>query len=112
MKTVLISFLLTLLVITNTSKQSGSKNAEIDVDAIIAKSEKNFSKAATVTKVADQQQKAKMVELHETVAKLEKEKETLQTTLKETKHELQNVKNSVTVNPIDTGEQFELFPEN
>lgn len=112
MKTVLISFLLTLLVVTNTSKQSSSENTDIDVDAIIARAEKNFSKAATVTKVADQQQKAKMVELHETVAKLEEEKETLQTTLEETKHELQTVKEVINNNLVDTGEQFQLFPEN
>jgi len=110
MKTVLISFLLTLLIVTNTSKQSVTK--EIDVDSIIAKSEKNFAKASTVTKVADQQQKAKITELHETVTKLEEEKKELETVLTETKHELETVKDVINTNAADTGEQFQLFPEN
>ena len=112
MKTVLISFLLTLLIVTNTSKESSTKNTDIDVDAIIARSEKNFSKAATVTKVADQQQKEKITELHETVTKLEEEKKELETVLIETKHELQTVKEVINTNASDTGEQFQLFPEN
>jgi TolA-binding protein len=110
MKTVLISFLLTLLIVTNTSKQSVTK--EIDVESIIAKSEKNFAKASTVTKVADQQQKAKITELHETVTKLEEEKKELETVLTETKHELETVKDVINTNAADTGEQFQLFPEN
>ena len=111
MKTLLISFLLTLLVVTNKIPTT-SNQSEIDVDAIIAKSEKNFAKAATVTKVADQQQRAKMVEMHETVAKLEEEKEQLQATLQETTNELQTIKEVINTNAADTGEQFNLFPEN
>jgi hypothetical protein len=111
MKTILISFLLTLLIVANPPKESSTKNTDIDVDAIIARSEKNFSKASTVTKVADQQQKAKMVELHETVTKLEEEKKELETTLTETKHELQTVKEVINNNIIDTGERFDLFPK-
>jgi hypothetical protein len=110
MKTVLISFLLTLLVVTNKVSITDNKT-EIDVDAIIARSAKNFSKAATVTKVAGEQQKAKMTELHETVTKLEEEKQTLQTTLEETKHELQTVKEVINTNAADTGERFDLFPK-
>ena len=41
MKTVLISFLLTLLIVTNTSKESSTKNTDIDVDAIIAGAKKS-----------------------------------------------------------------------
>jgi len=111
MKTLLIGFLLTLLVVTNTTSTT-KKADEIDVEAIIAKSEKNFAKASVVTKVADQQQKAKITELHETVTKLEEEKQTLQTTLEETKNELQTVKEVINNAVVDTGERFELFPEN
>jgi hypothetical protein len=111
MKTLLISFLLTILVVTNVPTTKVDKT-EIDVEAILAKSEKNFSKASTVTKVADQQQKAKMVEMHETVAKLEQQNEQLQVTLKETTNELQAVKEVINTNAADTGEQFNLFPEN
>ena len=70
MKTILISFLLTLLIVANPPKESSTKNTDIDVDAIIAKSQMNFFKADTVTKVADKQQNAKMTELNETVTKL------------------------------------------
>ena len=111
MKTALISFLLTLLIVTNSTKESSTKNTDIDVDALIAKSEKNFFKAATVTKVADKQQKAKMTELHETVEKLEEEKKELETVLTETKNELQTVKEVINNNVVDTGERFDLFPK-
>lgn len=110
MKTIVISILLTLLLITNTPKQSSTK--DIDIDAILARSEKNLSKATTVTQVADQQQKAKMNELHETVQKLEEEKKQLETVLTETKYELQTVKEVINSTAADTGQQFNLFPEN
>lgn len=111
MKTVLVSIVLALLVVT-TSTPTKPKQEEINVDAILAKCDKNLSKASTVTKVADQQQKAKMVELHETVTKLEEEKKQLETVLIETKNELQTVKETINTNVIDTGEQFNPFPEN
>lgn len=110
MKTVLVSILLALLVVT-TSTPTKEPKTEVDVDAILAKCDKNLNKASSVTKVADQQQKEKMTELHETVQKLEIEKKQLETILIETKNELQIVKNT-NINPIDTGEQFNLFPEN
>ena len=110
MKTLLISFLLTLLVVS-ASTPVREKEQEIDVDAILAKCDRNLTKASTVTKKADQQQKAKMVELHETVTKLEEEKKELETVLTETKHELQTVKEVINNNVIDTGERFDLFPK-
>jgi len=109
MKTVLISFLLTLLIVTN--QPTPTSHEEIDVDAILAKCDRNLTKASTVTKKADQQQKAKMVELHETVTKLEEEKKELETVLTETKHELQTVKEVINNNVVDTGERFDLFPK-
>ncbi len=109
MKTVLISILLTLLVVTTSTPPTQHK--EIDVDAILAKSEKNMKKATTVTKVADQQQKAKMTELHETVTKLEEEKKQLETVLTETQYELQTVKEVINNTVADTGQQFNLFPK-
>jgi peptidoglycan hydrolase CwlO-like protein len=110
MKTLLISFLLTLLVVS-ASTPPREKEQEIDVDAILAKCDRNLTKASTVTKKADQQQKAKMVELHETVTKLEEEKKELETVLTETKHELQTAKEVINNNAIDTGERFDLFPK-
>ena len=110
MKTLLISFLLTLLIVT-TSEPVKEKEQEFDVEAMLAKCDKNFSKASTVTKKADQQQKAKMVELHETVTKLEEEKKQLETVLTETKHELQTAKEVINNNVVDTGERFDLFPK-
>ena len=110
MKTLLISFLLTLLVVS-ASTPPREKEQEIDVDAILAKCDRNLTKASTVTKKADQQQKAKMVELHETVTKLEEEKKELETVLTETKHELQTVKEVINSNAVDTGERFDLFPK-
>lgn len=111
MKTILSSILLALLVIT-TSEPIRSNKDLTEIDAILAKSQKNMQKATKVTKVADQQQKAKMTELHETVTKLEEEKQTLQTTLEETKYELQTAKEVINNAVVDTGERFELFPEN
>jgi multidrug resistance efflux pump len=111
MKTILISIILALLVV-NTSVPVKSQKEEINVEDILAKCDKNFAKASTVTKVADKQQKAKMTELHETVTKLEEEKKQLETVLTETKHELETVKDVINTNAADTGEQFQLFPEN
>ena len=110
MKTLLISFLLTLLVVS-ASTPTTEKEQEIDVDAMLAKCNRNLTKALTVTKKADQQQKAKMTELHETVTKLEEEKKELETTLTETKHELQTAKEVINNNAVDTGERFDLFPK-
>ena len=110
MKTILISFLLTLLVVS-ASTPVREKESEVDVEAILARCNKNLNKASSVTKVADQQQKAKMTELHETVEKLEEEKKELETVLTETKNELQTVKEVINNNVIDTGERFDLFPK-
>jgi hypothetical protein len=111
MKTVLVSILVVLL-ITSAPSPTKPKKEEVNIDSILSKCDKNLSKASMVTKVADQQQKTKITELHETVTKLEKEKQILKTVLTETKHELETVKNVIDINLTDTGEQFQLFPEN
>ena len=111
MKTLLISFLLTLLIVT-ASEPVKVKEPEVDIEAILAKCNKNLTKASTVTKKADQQQKAKMIEMHETVTKLEEEKKELETVLTETQNELQTVKEVINNNVVDTGERFDLFPTN
>jgi hypothetical protein len=111
MKTILGSILVALFVATASTPVKQEKE-EVDVDAILQRCNKNLNKASSVTKVADQQQKAKMTELHETVEKLEEEKKELETTLIETKNELQTVKEVINTNASDTGEQFNLFPEN
>jgi flagellar motility protein MotE (MotC chaperone) len=110
MKTLLISFLLTLLIVT-ASEPVKVKEPEADIEAILTKCNKNLTKASTVTKKADQQQKAKMIEMHETVTKLEEEKKELETVLTETKHELQTAKEVINNNAVDTGERFDLFPK-
>jgi SpoVK/Ycf46/Vps4 family AAA+-type ATPase len=111
MKTVVVSILLALFVAL-ASEPVKPKKEEVDVDAILNRCNKNISKATTVTRIADKQQKAKMTELHETVEKLEEEKKELETVLIETKHELQTVKEVINNNVADTGQQFDLFPEN
>lgn len=110
MKTILVSILLALLIVA-TSTPARLTEPKNDVDEILSKCESNLSKASTVVKVADKQQKEKMDELHETVQKLETEKKQLETILTETKYELQTIKH-IDSTPIDTGEQFQLFPEN
>lgn len=110
MKTILVSILLALLIVA-TSTPARLTEPKNDVDEILSKCESNLSKASTVAKVADKQQKEKMDELHETVQKLETEKKQLETILTETKYELQTIKH-IDSTPIDTGEQFQLFPEN
>lgn len=110
MKTILVSILLALLIVA-TSTPARLTEPKNEVDEILSKCESNLSKASTVAKIADKQQKEKMDELHETVQKLETEKKQLEIILTETKHELQIIKH-IDSNPIDTGEQFQLFPEN
>ncbi len=107
MKTFIIILLSSLtLIVYNVNTTEESK--EVNIDSIIAKSEKNLSKAVNITKLADQQQKEKMVEMHDKVEKLEKEKVELQETLIQTQNELQVVKATIS-NPIDSCEQFNLF---
>jgi predicted nuclease with TOPRIM domain len=53
-----------------------------------------------------------ITEVKEKVVTLEKEKEELQTTLTETKTQLQDAKEIININTADTGEQFDLFPSN
>jgi hypothetical protein len=111
MKTLILLLLSSFTLIIYNVNSTEEKKDNIDVEAIISKSQKNFEKAKNITKLADQQQKAKMVEMHEKVEKLEEEKVMLQENLIKTQNELQVVKTIIN-NPTDTGEQFNLFPEN
>lgn len=113
MKTLLIGLLLSILFITtNPPKQRNVQNSLDDIDAIIARSEQNFHKANDVTRVADEQQKQLVSEIYETMEKLTEEKKHLEQALNETQHELEYIKEIIHNNIVDTGEQFQLFPEN
>ena len=82
------------------------------IDSLLAKSNNTFKKASTTCKKAEEHQSKMINEVKEKVVTLEKEKEELQTTLTETKTELQNAKEIINTNAADTGEQFNLFPAN
>jgi hypothetical protein len=94
MKIVLASLLVVVL-ITSAPSPTKLKKEEINVDSILFRCDENLSKASTVNKVADQQQKIKITELHETVTKLEEEKQVLETVLTETKYKLKVVENVI-----------------
>jgi septal ring factor EnvC (AmiA/AmiB activator) len=99
MKTVLASILLTLVIIA-TSSSHKFKKEEINIDNVIEENDKHISKAHTVNKIADQQQKEKVEEMLKTINQLKKEKKQLETTLIKTNYKLQIIK----VNVIDTSE--------
>lgn len=82
------------------------------IDSLLLRSNNTFKQASTVCFKAEKQQAKMMTEVKEKVVTLEKEKEELQTVLTETKEELQNAKEIINTNAADTGEQFNLFPEN
>jgi hypothetical protein len=113
MKTILIGLLLSILFITTNVPNSYNNEERFeDIDAIISKSEQNFAKASIVTQVADEQQKQMVAEIYETMEKLVEEKNRLEHVLTETKNELKIVKEIIHNNLVDSGEQFQLFPEN
>lgn len=87
MKTVLVSILIALLIVSNSAPIKEQKK-EVNVDTILAKCDQNLDKAYYINKVADQQQKEKMIELHRKVQKLEEEKKKLEIILVKNKHEL------------------------
>lgn len=99
MKIVLASLLVVVL-ITSAPSPTRFKKEEINVDSILLRCDENLSKASMVNKVADQQQKTKITELHETVTKLEEEKQVLETVLTETKFKLKVVEKVITVDTI------------
>lgn len=110
MKYIILS-ILTVLVI-GLSEPNTELEYDSSVDSLLAKSNSTFKKASTTCKKAEEHQSKMIKEVKEKVVTLEKEKEELQTTLTETKTELQNVKETININAVDTGEQFQLFPEN
>jgi TolA-binding protein len=107
---------LVLSVITVITVALSEPNRELEydssIDSLLMKSNNTFKQASTVCVKAEKQQAKMMTEVKEKVVSLEKEKEELQITLTETKNELQDVKQIINNNAVDTGQQFDLFPEN
>ena len=103
MKTVL--FIVTTLVIAvSTLKTDNKQNANPDsIDSLLAKSKSNFIKANSSIKVAEKVQKESFETIKTKIAALELENKTL--ILKIEHYE-------DTIVPIDTVEQFNLFPSN
>ena len=106
--------LLSVITILAVALSEPNRELEYDssVDSLLARTNNTFKKASTVCVKAEKQQAKMMTEVKEKVVLLEKEKKELQITLTETKSELQNVKETINNNAADTGEQFNLFPEN
>ena len=106
--------LLSVITILTVALSEPNRELEYDssVDSLLARTNNTFKKASTVCVKAEKQQAKMMTEVKEKVVLLEKEKKELQITLTETKSELQNVKETINNNAADTGEQFNLFPEN
>ena len=103
MKTVL--FIVTTLVIAvSTLKTDNKQNANPDsIDSLLAKSKVNFVKANSSIKVAEKVQKESFEIIKAKITELELENKTL--ILKIEHYE-------DTIVPIDTVEQFNLFPSN
>ena len=104
MKAILISISLILLLIITAATSTKQNDKDTEIDDMITKSEEHISRADTVIKVANQQQKEKMNELRETVCKLKKEKQILESTLETTKHELVIIKEVFNINSTDSNE--------
>jgi hypothetical protein len=103
MKTVLLIFT-TLAIAVSTLKTDNKQNANPDsIDSLLAKSKTNFIKANSSIKVAEKVQKENIETIKSKIATLELENKTL--TLKLEHYE-------DTIVPIDTVEQFNLFPSN
>jgi TolA-binding protein len=110
MKYLLVS-LITVLAIGLTEPKR-ELHYDSSVDSLLARSNNTFKQASTVCVKAEKHQAKMMTEVKEKVVALEKEKEELQETLTETKIQLQDAKEIININAADTGEQFNLFPEN
>jgi hypothetical protein len=103
MKTVL--FIVTTLVIAvSTLKTDNKQNANPDsIDSLLAKSKSNFIKANSSIKVAEKVQKESFEIIKAKITELELENKTL----------IQKIEHyEDTIVPIDTVEQFNLFPSN
>jgi len=105
--------LLSIITILAVSLSEPNRELEYDssVDSLLARTNNTFKKASTVCVKAEKQQTKMITEVKEKVVSLEKEKEELQVTLTETKNELQDAKEIININAVDTGEQFDLFPK-
>jgi hypothetical protein len=106
--------LLSIITILAVSLSEPNRELEYDssVDSLLARTNNTFKKASTVCVKAEKQQTKMITEVKAKVVSLEKEKEELQVTLTETKSELQDAKEIINTNAADTGERFNLFPEN
>jgi len=106
--------LLSIITILAVSLSEPNRELEYDssVDSLLARTNNTFKKASTVCVKAEKQQAKMITEVKAKVVTLEKEKEELQVTLTETKSELQDAKEIINTNAADTGERFNLFPEN
>jgi len=106
--------LLSIITILAVSLSEPNRELEYDssVDSLLARTNNTFKKASTVCVKAEKQQTKMITEVKAKVVTLEKEKEELQVTLTETKSELQDAKEIINTNAADTGERFNLFPEN
>ena len=110
MKIILISSLITILFISNFPPNTPTFKTS-DVNVILSKSEENLTKACSVAKIADTQQKEEMIGMKAKIDQLTKERNQLQKTLTKTQNELQTIKTYTNTN-LDTGSQSQLFPEN
>jgi hypothetical protein len=106
--------LLSIITVLAISLSEPNRELEYDssVDSLLARTNNTFKKASTVCVKAEKQQAKMITEVKAKVVTLEKEKEELQVTLTETKSELQDAKEIINTNAADTGERFNLFPEN
>jgi seryl-tRNA synthetase len=103
MKTVLF-IVTTLAIAVSTLKTDNKQNANTDsIDSLLAKSKSNFIKANSSIKVAEKVQKESFETIKTKIAALELENKTLI-------QKIENYEDSIV--PIDTVEQFNLFPSN
>jgi hypothetical protein len=99
MKIILMSSLLAVLVISSVSSTKTTFKSS-DIDIILNESEKNITKANSVAKIADIQQKEEMVVIRTKMNKLIKEKNQLQKALIKIQNELQIVKDTISNYPL------------
>ena len=105
--------LLSIITVIAVALSGPTKELEYDssVDSLLARTNNTFKQASTVCVKAEKQQTKMITEVKAKVVTLEKEKEELQVILTETKHELQDAKEIININAIDTGERFDIFPK-
>jgi uncharacterized membrane protein YcjF (UPF0283 family) len=105
--------LLSIITVIAVALSGPTKELEYDssVDSLLARTNNTFKQASTVCVKAEKQQTKMITEVKAKVVTLEKEKEELQVILTETKHELQDAKEIININAVDTGERFDIFPK-